>query len=79
MPTEAGYRLYADACSSGSSRGPARSRSTSPSLRSELEAALQETTETLSQATRLLALVSAPPLETATVRHVEVLVLQPQS
>src|SRR5439155_15504162 len=28
--------------------------------------------------TRLLALVSAPPLQTATVRHVEVLVLQPQ-
>jgi heat-inducible transcriptional repressor len=46
--------------------------------RSELEAALQETTETLSQATRLLALVSAPPMQTATVRHVEVLVLQPQ-
>ena len=32
----------------------------------------------LSQVTRLLALVSAPPLETATVRHVEVLLLQPQ-
>ena len=28
--------------------------------------------------TRLLALVSAPPLEAATVRHVEVLELQPQ-
>ena len=32
----------------------------------------------LSQVTRLLALVSAPPLEAATVRHVEVLLLQPQ-
>ena len=31
----------------------------------------------LSQVTRLLALVSAPPLEAATVRHVEVLLLQP--
>jgi heat-inducible transcriptional repressor len=31
----------------------------------------------LSQVTRLLALVSAPGLETATVRHVEVLLLQP--
>jgi heat-inducible transcriptional repressor len=28
--------------------------------------------------TRLIALVSAPPLQTATVRHVEVLMLQPQ-
>jgi heat-inducible transcriptional repressor len=32
----------------------------------------------LSDLTRLLALVSAPPLGSATVRHVEVLVLQPQ-
>ena len=31
----------------------------------------------LSQVTRLLALVSAPPLEAATVRHVDVLQLQP--
>ena len=46
--------------------------------RSEVEAALQATTETLSQVTRLIALVSAPPLQAATVRHVEVLMLQPQ-
>jgi len=32
----------------------------------------------LSEVTRLLALVSAPPFESATVRHVEVLLLQPQ-
>ena len=32
----------------------------------------------LSQLTSLLALVSAPPLASATVRHVEVLLLQPQ-
>ena len=32
----------------------------------------------LSQVTRLLALVSAPPLEAATVRHVDVLQLQPR-
>ena len=31
----------------------------------------------LSRVTRLLALVSAPPLETTTVRRVEVLLLQP--
>ena len=45
--------------------------------RAEVEEALQATTEMLSQVTRLLALVSAPPLEAATVRHVEVLLLQP--
>ena len=36
------------------------------------------TTETLSQVTNLLAIVSAPPIETTTIRHIEVLVLQPQ-
>src|SRR5581483_7732132 len=46
--------------------------------RSEVEAALQLTTEMLSEATRLLALVSAPPLGGETVRHVEVLLLQPE-
>ena len=46
-------------------------------MRSEVDDALQSTTEMLSQVTRLLALVSAPGLETASVRHVEVLLLQP--
>ena len=46
-------------------------------MRNELEAALQQTTESLSQATRLLALVSAPAVDIAVVRHVEVLQLQP--
>ena len=48
-----------------------------PAARTEVEEALQATTEMLSQVTRLLALVSAPPLQAATVRHVEVLLLQP--
>ena len=39
---------------------------------------MRATTETLSQVTNLLAVVSAPPIDTATVRHVEVLLLQPQ-
>jgi heat-inducible transcriptional repressor len=46
-------------------------------MRNELETALQQTTESLSQATRLLALVSAPAVTMAVVRHVEVLQLQP--
>ena len=36
------------------------------------------TTETLSQVTNLLAIVSAPPIQTTTIRHIEVLLLQPQ-
>ncbi len=39
---------------------------------------MQVTSETLSQVTNLLAIVTAPPIETSTIRHVEVLVLQPQ-
>ena len=46
--------------------------------RSEVDSALQATTEALAEVTHLLALVSAPPLGTTTVRHVEVLLLQPQ-
>ena len=38
---------------------------------------MRETTETLSQVTNLLAVVSAPSLSSATVRHIEVLELQP--
>ena len=39
---------------------------------------MRVTTETLSQVTDLLAIVSAPPIQTTTIRHVEVLLLQPQ-
>ena len=78
VPTEAGYRFYADGLLERLEPRPSPFPLERAAARSELEAALQETTETLSQATRLLALVSAPPPQTATVRHVEVLVLQPQ-
>src|SRR5207244_8650283 len=47
-------------------------------VRTEIDNAMRITTETLSQVTTLMALVSAPPIETATIRHVEVLPLQPQ-
>ena len=40
--------------------------------------ALQTTTDALAQVTHLLALVTAPPLESTVVRHVEVLLLQPE-
>jgi heat-inducible transcriptional repressor len=39
---------------------------------------MRATSEQLSQVTNLLALVSAPPIETATIHRVEVLLLQPQ-
>ena len=46
--------------------------------RREVDEAMRVTTETLSQVTNLLAIVSAPPVDTSTIRHVEVLLLQPQ-
>ena len=46
-------------------------------IRRELDAAMRLVSVQLSDLTDLLAVVSAPPLGTATVRHVEVLALQP--
>jgi heat-inducible transcriptional repressor len=77
VPTEAGYRYFVDRLL------PAEPETGHPRLslslvRRELDEAMQVTTEALSQLTNLLAIVSAPPIETSTVRHIEVLVLQPQ-
>ena len=47
-------------------------------MRREVDEAMRAYTEQLSQVTNLLALVSAPPIETSTIRRVEVLLLQPQ-
>src|ERR671935_789423 len=79
VPTEQGYRLYADELLARQDPRPGGFPLDLTSLRREVDSALEATTEMLSQVTRLLALVSAPPVETATVRHVEVLLLQPQT
>jgi heat-inducible transcriptional repressor len=76
VPTDAGHRYYVDHLL------PA-ARASAPGvklelMRREVDEAMRVTTETLSQVTNLLAIVSAPPLDTATIRHVEVLLLQPQ-
>ncbi len=77
VPTEAGYRYFVDRLLT------AGSVEESPRLplslvRREVDEAMRVTTETLSQVTNLLAIVTAPPIETSTIRHVEVLLLQPQ-
>src|SRR4051812_19049976 len=77
VPTERGYRLYADELLDRLEQPPAFPLDLA-STSNEVESALQATTEMLSQVTRLLALVSAPPLEVTTVVHVEVLRLQPE-
>lgn len=78
MPTELGYRTYAGQLLERPDPLPRPFPLDLSALRSEVDAALQAMSERLSQLTRLLALVSAPPLDTTTVRHVEVLLLQPE-
>jgi len=75
VPTDSGHRFYVDQLLPVAVGG----RSLELQLvRREVDEAMRITTETLSQVTNLLAIVSAPPIDTATVRHVEVLLLQPQ-
>src|SRR5579875_2112436 len=73
VPTEAGYRYFVDRLLPDPPPAPALSL-----VRHEIDEAMRATTETLSQVTNLLAIVTAPPLETSTIRHIEVLPLQPQ-
>jgi heat-inducible transcriptional repressor len=78
VPTETGYRYYAAEVLGRLEPQPAEFPLDLHTTRTEVEAALQATTEMLSQVTRLLALVSAPPLEATTIVRVEVLLLQPE-
>jgi len=78
VPTEQGYRYYADELLHRLDPHPQDFPLDLHTRRTEVEAALQATTEMLSQVTRLLALVSAPPLEATTIVHVEVLLLEPE-
>ena len=76
VPTDAGYRYFVDRL-----LPRLRTAAKPPELslvRREIDEAMRVTTETLSQVTNLLAIVSAPPLGTTTIRHIEVLLLQPQ-
>ena len=76
IPTEAGYRYFVDRLL------PVEDQTPPPMplqlVRREVDEAMRVTSETLSQVTDLLAIVTAPPIETSTIRHVEVLPLQPQ-
>ena len=78
VPTKRGYRFYADVLLEELEPRPPSFPLDLVAARNQVESALQATTEMLSQVTQLIALVSAPPLESATIRHVEVLLLQPR-
>jgi heat-inducible transcriptional repressor len=76
IPTDAGYRYFVDRLLPARREG--RAELQLALVRREVDEAMRVTTETLSQVTNLLAIVSAPPIATTTIRHVEVLPLQPQ-
>jgi heat-inducible transcriptional repressor len=76
VPTDAGYRYFVDRLLPV--RGPGRAELQLSLVRREVDEAMRVTTATLSQVTNLLAIVSAPPIATTTIRHIEVLALQPQ-
>jgi len=80
VPTDAGYRRYADDLleAGGRSTPPEVVGAGLSQVRREVEEALQETTAALAQANDLLALATAPPASTATIHRIEVLRLQPR-
>jgi len=78
IPTERGYRFFASDVLERTDAPPRHFELELSHQRTEIDLALQATTEKLARATRLLALVSGPPLEATTVRHAEVLLLQPE-
>ncbi len=78
VPTDTGYRHYVDELLVEDNLPAPRKPLELSAMRREVEDAMRATTEQLSQVTNLLALVSAPPIETAVIHRVEVLRLQPQ-
>jgi heat-inducible transcriptional repressor len=78
VPTDRGYRIYVDELLVEGKLPVPRKRLELSTMRREVDEAMRATSEQLSQVTNLLALVTAPPIETATIRRVEVLLLQPQ-
>lgn len=78
VPTDAGRRYVVDLMlASGKGLEPARRLGISL-VRREVEDAIRITTQTLSQVSNLLAVVSAPRLDMARIHRVEVLALQAQ-
>lgn len=75
VPTDSGFRYFVDRLLPVA---PRERRLDLQLVRREVDEAMRVTSVTLSQVTNLMAIVSAPPVETATIRHVEVLLLQPQ-
>jgi heat-inducible transcriptional repressor len=79
VPTEQAYRLHAHELLARQEPRPESFPLDLSELRREIDSALETTSEVLARVTHMLALVSAPPLQTTTVRHIEVLILNPRT
>jgi heat-inducible transcriptional repressor len=78
VPTDAAVRFFVDGLlAERPVHAPGHELELSLTSR-EVDEAMRATTEALSQVSNLLAIVTAPPIETAEIRHIEVLSLQPQ-
>src|SRR5579871_823272 len=77
LPTEAGHRYLVDRLLADPDQaGGAAVRFDLTHVRREIDDALRLTTERLSEITNLLAVATAPAIDSATIRHIEVLTLQ---
>ena len=79
LPTEDGYRRYADKLIEDDGVQPAELALDFSELRQEVDVALRQTTEAVAEITQLLAVTSAPPVETTVVQRVELVQLQPDA
>ena len=78
VPTDSGYRTYVEGLLASEPRSSGVGVELELSrMRREVDDAMRETTAALSKMTDLVALVTAPPLDTATIHRVEALLLQP--
>jgi len=78
VPTDEGYRHYVDVILGERREAPPAVAVDRDRARSEIDDALRETADALSRVTELLAVISTPAVTTSTVRHIEILSLQPR-
>src|SRR5690349_17768028 len=77
-PTDLGYRAHVDQMLEGGTLPVAAAPVQLEVSRREVDEAMRAASEQLSQVTNLLAIVTAPPIATSTIKHIELLALQPQ-
>ncbi len=82
IPTDTGYRYYVDHLVGRGDHTPALQSITTAldvgEMRREVDLAMRRIADAMSQVTNMLGVVTSPPAQSATIRRVEVLLLQPQ-